>query len=374
MALDDQIYRDTWAEIDLDAIAHNIKQIRDKLPSSSDVMAVVKADAYGHGAVPVAKKALEAGAKMLAVALLEEALELRDAGVQAPILVFGRVSPENVQVAVEHDITLTFHQVEWLQQVKQLHLPQPVNVHLKCDTGMGRVGLRTKDELLTMLAELQDQQSVHLTGIYTHFATADEEDLSYFHMQQARFSELLSEFEQNWGSPVAVHTGNSAASIRFPEKMNHYIRFGISLYGLYPSPVVKKERKIDLNPAFSLHSRLIHVKKIAPGESVSYGATYTADKEEWIGTFPIGYADGWRRKLQGIEVLVDGKRMNTVGRVCMDQTMVKLDKEYPVGTKVTLIGLQGNEEIAADYLADWLETINYEVPCMISARVPRIYK
>ncbi|MFC4559899.1 alanine racemase [Virgibacillus kekensis] len=369
----DQFYRDTWAEINLDAIAYNIQQIKRKLPRYSDIMAVVKANAYGHGAVDVAKEAISAGAGMLAVALLEEAEELRDAGIEVPILVFGRVSPRDVPIAVERDITLTFFQADWLREVKQLQLSQPVSLHMKWDTGMGRVGLRTEEELLAILGELEDQHAATLTGLYTHFATADEADLSYFHMQYRRFEDLLKLFKRYWDQPVVIHTGNSAASIRFPEEMQHYIRFGISLYGLYPSTVVKNEREIDLQPAFSLHTRLIHVKKIEAGESVSYGATYTAEREEWIGTIPIGYADGWTRKLQGIDVLVDGKRMPTVGRVCMDQTMIRLDKEYPVGTKVTLIGKQVEEEIEADELASWLDTINYEIPCMISARVPRIY-
>ncbi|SFB38850.1 alanine racemase [Lentibacillus halodurans] len=367
-------YRGTWAEVDLDAIGHNINQMKKRLPEHCAVIAVVKANAYGHGSVEVAEKALASGAKMLAVALLEEALILREANITAPILVFGSVSPRDVPVAARQDITLTCFQLEWIRDVKQLSLPSTLNVHMKWDTGMGRVGLRTKEELLEMTEEFRGAAGIHLTGIYTHFATADEADISYFQLQQNRFDQLLDTFKSIWNKPVAVHVGNSAASIRFPEKMYDYMRFGISMYGLYPSDVLKDEREINLKPAFSLYSRLIHVKRMAPGESISYGATYTTGHYEYIGTIPIGYADGWIRKLQGMDVLVDGKRMPIVGRITMDQTMIKLDQEYPVGSKVTLIGKQWNDEIETDELAAKLETINYEIPCMISERVPRLYK
>ncbi|WP_174615749.1 alanine racemase [Virgibacillus ihumii] len=366
------IYRDTWAEVNLDAIEYNINQIREQIPQHCSVIAVVKADGYGHGAVKVAERALKSGAEMLAVAILEEALVLREAGIDVPILVFGRVAPKDAAVAAEKDITLTFFQKEWLQEVKQTSLPQTLKLHMKWDTGMGRIGLRTDEELKEIVGELKDQSNVQLTGIYTHFATADEPGADYFNMQNERFDQLLTTFEKVWEDPVAIHTGNSAASIRFPEKMYHYIRFGISMYGMYPSSTVKEERNIDLQQSFSLHSKLIHVKQMEPGESISYGATYTTSDYEWIGTIMIGYADGWIRKLQGMDVLIEGKRMPIVGRICMDQTMIRLDKEYPVGTEVTLIGRQQNDMIEVDEIADYLDTISYEIPCMISSRVPRI--
>ncbi|UJL47044.1 alanine racemase [Virgibacillus sp. NKC19-16] len=369
----DHFYRDTWVEVNLDAIGYNIKQMKEKLPKSSNIIAVVKADGYGHGSVPVAKRALEAGAKALAVALLEEALVLREAGIDAPILVLGRTSPEAAPVASDHDITLTFFQEEWLQEVNTYKLEKNLKLHMKWDTGMGRIGIRTEEELKNILDALNKNPSIYLTGVFTHFATADEEDLTYFYKQKARFGALWAFFKENWPHDASIHIGNSAASIRLPEEMHDYIRFGISMYGLYPSGAVKAKRQIDLKQAFSLHSRLISVKKIAPGESVSYGATYTAEKSEWIGTIPIGYGDGWIRKLQGISVLVDGKRMPIVGRICMDQTMIQLDTEYPIGTKVTLIGAQDSDVIEMDEIANYVDTINYEIPCIINKRVPRIY-
>ncbi|WP_246569896.1 alanine racemase [Lentibacillus saliphilus] len=366
-------YRPTWAHIDLDAIGYNINQIRKTIPKHTSIMAVVKANGYGHGAVQVAKKALESGANKLAVALLEEALVLRDSGITAPILVFGRVAPADVHIATQNNITLTFFQKEWLEAVALHPSETPLEVHMKWDTGMGRVGVRTEEELTAILEALQKAKNIKLKGIYTHFATADEAACDHFNEQNSRFQQLKALFEKKWSSPVVYHTGNSAASSRYPEKMYDGIRFGIAMYGLYPSQTTKVEHPIDLKPAFSLHSRLIHVKKVEKGATISYGATYEAKTDEWIGTIPIGYADGWLRKLQGIDVLVNGKRMPIVGRICMDQTMIRLDQHYPIDTKVTLIGRQGREEISMDDVATWLDTINYEIPCIISDRVPRVY-
>ncbi|WP_047981044.1 alanine racemase [Ornithinibacillus contaminans] len=368
------MFRDTWAEINLNAITYNLEQIKEKLPEDSEIMAVVKANAYGHGIVPVAKQALASGATALAVALLEEAMLLRKASIDAPILVLGWVSPAYASVAAANNITLTFFQREWLEQLSGTAMERPVQVHLKLDTGMGRIGVRAKEELIRILREIEKNKNVKLTGVFTHYATADAEELDYFYEQSKRLEELLSVFYENWTEPVSMHVANSATSIRFPEKTHNFIRFGISMYGLYPSPVVRLENKISLKPAFSLHSKLAHVKKISKGESVSYGKTYTAKQDEWIGTIPIGYGDGWNRKLQGSSVLVAGKRMPIVGRICMDQTMIRLDQAYPIGTKVTLIGEQGEDRIEMDELAMYLDTINYEIPCMINDRIPRIYQ
>ncbi|GGB55546.1 alanine racemase 1 [Lentibacillus populi] len=372
--MQDTFYRNTWAEVNLEAIGYNITQMKQKLPAETRIIAVVKADGYGHGAIEVAKKAVKTGASAIAVALLEEAIVLRHAGISVPILVFGWVSPQDTPLAADYNLTLTFFQMEWLQEVKDRTFQRPLKLHMKWDTGMGRLGIRTEKELKQLLDELAESPNTRLTGIYTHFATADAADLTYYDEQQKRFQTLLQTFRKRWRHPVAIHIGNSAASIRFPEDMFQFTRLGIAMYGLYPSKTVKQERKINLKQAFSLYSRLIHVKKIQAGESISYGTTYTAKEDEWIGTIPIGYADGWIRKLQGMEVLVNGKRMPIVGRICMDQTMLRLDKAYPVGSKVTLIGKQGNEEITMDEVAAYLDTINYEIPCIITSRVPRVYK
>jgi len=370
--MNNQIYRDTWAEINLQAIEHNVKAIKEQLPETTQVMAIVKADGYGHGSVAVAKRALKAGATQLGVALLEEAITLRKAGIDVPILVMGWVSAKHAPVAAAQNITLTAFQETWLEDVPK-DLPEKLNIHLKWDTGMGRIGVRTIDSIKKLVKNIQSKDHLQLTGVFTHFATADGEDLAYFQHQRERFEKLLEKFSNIWPDDITVHIGNSAASIRFPKNMYQMIRFGVSLYGLYPSSHVKAEKTIDLKQAFSLHSRLSHVKKVKKDDSISYGQTYLATEDEWIGTLPIGYADGWTRKLQGFHVLVDGQRMPIVGRICMDQMMIKLDCEYPVGTKVTLIGKQKDAEISMDDVADYLETINYEIPCMLTSRVPRIY-
>ncbi|MGV2622579.1 UNVERIFIED_CONTAM: alanine racemase [Halobacillus marinus] len=366
-------YRDTYVEVNLNHIAQNIHQLKERLGSSKKIYAVVKADAYGHGDIQVAEAALEAGAEGLAVAILDEALKLREAGVTAPLLVMGWIRPEDAALAAVHDIAVTVFQREWLAQAGEQALERPLRIHLKLDTGMGRIGVRSEAELDEILPYIDEQPNFQLEALFTHFATADEADTTYLEEQQRRFDELFAHFEGKWQENVEIHTSNSAASMRFPEKTAHFVRFGISMYGLYPSQDVKRERPIDLQPAMSLHSQLIHVKQLEAGEAVSYGATYKAQETEWIGTVPIGYADGWTRKLQGMDVLVDGKRHPIVGRICMDQLMIRLDQEYPIGTKVTLIGKQEDQEISADDIAARLDTINYEVPCMIGSRVPRVY-
>ncbi|MFC0523706.1 alanine racemase [Pontibacillus salicampi] len=368
----DTYYRDSWVEVRLDAIRANIRELKKHLTGKTGIYAVVKANAYGHGDIQVAQAALEAGADALAVALLDEALRLREAGFTVPILVMGWVRPTDAAVAAEQNISLTVFQKEWLETAKQQTFDGKLSLHVKLDTGMGRIGIRTEEELQSVL-EAWDEQSFQLDGVFTHYATADEEDTSYFQTQQARLEELLASFAKRWPHPVHIHTGNSAASMRFPEKMHHMVRFGIGMYGLYPSHDVKEINPIPLYPSFSLHTTLVHVKELPKGESISYGAVYTTEGPEWIGTLPVGYADGWIRKLQGLEVLVDGKRQPIVGKICMDQCMVKLDQSYPVGTQVTLIGKQRDSEISMDEVADYVDTINYEVPCLISSRVPRMY-
>lgn len=366
-------YRNTWAEINLAAIGYNVKQLQALLPPNSKMMGVVKANGYGHGSVQVAKTAIENGVDHLMVALLEEAILLRENGIDVPILVIGRVDPRYVPTAVEYNISLTAFQLEWFQQVNDLTLHEPINVHLELETGMGRTGIGHPEELSAIVKEVERKNNVRITGIYTHLATADEQDNAYYNEQQQCFKTLLNVFKECFDEAVMVHTGNSAAGIQYPEQMQHYTRFGIAMYGLYPSSHIKQLDCVPLKEAFSLYSELIQVKQVKRGSTISYGATYKATEEEWIGTIPIGYADGWRRALQNFHVLIEGKKMPIVGRICMDLTMIKLDRPYPIGTKVTLIGDCETASIKVDDVASYLNTINYEVPCMISNRIPRIF-
>jgi alanine racemase len=369
-------YRDTWVEVRLDHIYDNVKAMRHYLQSDKEIMAVVKANAYGHGDVQVAQAAIKAGASYLAVAFLDEAISLREKGISHPILVMGAVRATDVVIAAEKKITLTVFQKEWLNEVLTKHdLSQKLTLHVKIDTGMNRLGLKDLGELKEIIQIIQQYgKNFELEGLYTHFATADELDTSYFYFQYERLEKALNYLEElNVHVPI-IHCGNSATGLRFPDKVFNMVRMGIAMYGLSPSNEIKDQLPFPLREAFSLHSKIVHVKKIQPGEKISYGATYSSDREEWIGTIPVGYADGWIRKLNTRSVIVDGERVPIVGRVCMDQFMVRLPNRVDIGTKVTLIGEQASQLISVDEIASELGTINYEIPCMISYRVPRIYK
>lgn len=366
-------YRDTWAEIDLDAIFYNVQSMKRHVGSHVDVIAVVKANAYGHGDVQVANTALEAGATRLAVAFLDEALVLRKKGIplDVPIIVLGATSPPYAPLAASENIALTVFRADWFEQALTYGpYEQPLNVHIKLDTGMGRLGAKTKEEVQQIMHMIEQKKWFVLEGVYTHFATADEQHVDYFSFQYDTFMRMLEWLPVK---PPLIHCANSAAGLRYPERVFNAVRLGISMYGLAPSQAMKSLLPYPLKEAFSLHSRLTHVKKVKAGEKVSYGATYEAKADEWIGTVPIGYADGWLRRMQHFSVLVDGKRAPIVGRVCMDQMMIRLPYELPVGTKVTLIGEQQGDRISIDDVAAHLNTINYEVPCTISYRVPRIF-
>ncbi|MEC1554789.1 alanine racemase [Bacillus haynesii] len=365
-------YRKTWAEIDLTALKENVRNMKRHIGEHVHLMAVVKANAYGHGDAQVAKAALAEGASILAVALLDEALSLRAQGIEEPILVLGAVPPEYASIAAEKRIIVTGYSVGWLKDVLGFlgETEAPLEYHLKIDTGMGRLGCKTEEEIKEMMEMTESSDKLNCTGVFTHFATADEKDTDYFDMQLDRFKELISPLPLD---RLMVHSSNSAAGLRFREQLFNAVRFGIGMYGLAPSTEIKDELPFRLREVFSLHTELTHVKKIKKGESVSYGATYTAKRDEWIGTVPVGYADGWLRRLAGTEVLIDGKRQKIAGRICMDQFMISLAEEYPVGTKVTLIGKQKDEWISVDEIAQNLQTINYEITCMISSRVPRMF-
>ncbi|WP_026574159.1 alanine racemase [Bacillus sp. UNC438CL73TsuS30] len=364
-------YRDTWAEVDLDCIHANVSSVKKLLPKEVEIIAVVKANAYGHGDVQVAREALDAGATHLAVAFMDEALALRKKGITAPILVLGASRAEDVQMAADKQITLTVFQKDWLLEAqKHLKTDSRVSVHIKLDTGMGRLGIRSKEEVEDFEQLVSLDQRFHLEGIFTHFATADELNQTYFNQQFELFQELVSVLKVR---PKYVHCSNSAATLRFQSGIYNAVRLGIAMYGLTPSLEMEPEIPFSLNEAFSLRSKLVHVKQLSKGDKISYGATYEASGDEWIGTVPVGYADGWIRKLQGQEVLVNGIRVPIVGRICMDQFMVRLPHEVPVGTNVTLIGKDNNQFISINEIAKKLETINYEVPCIITNRVPRLY-
>ncbi|MBS4175489.1 alanine racemase [Bacillus sp. FJAT-49736] len=364
-------YRDTWAEIELDYLKENVKSVRKHLPSEINIFAVVKANGYGHGDVQVAKTAIEAGAHGLTVAFLDEALVLRRNGIHVPIIVLGAARPEDAPIAAIYNISLTVFQKEWLEKALLfLNKDETLSIHVKCDTGMGRLGIRDIDELKDIVTVINKNTNIAFDGIFTHFATADELNTEYYEIQLHRFIEMVNALEEK---PRYIHCANSASALRFKQSGFNAVRLGIAMYGLTPSEEMESLIPFPLKEVFSLHTKIVYVKKLPPGESISYGATYKTQTEEWIATIPIGYADGWIRKLQGQVVLVDGKEVPIVGRICMDQCMIKLPYYLPVGTEVTLIGKQGERFISVNDIARKLDTINYEIPCIISKRVPRIY-
>ncbi|KMK76921.1 alanine racemase [Alkalihalobacillus pseudalcaliphilus] len=369
-------YRDTWVEVNLDAIEANIKAVKEFYHfKDMTIMAVVKANGYGHGAVEVARAAIQSGANQLAVAIFDEALELRRAGIDVPILVMGRIRPTDARLAQKERITVTVFQRDWIVLAKDVldrQLPA-LKIHIKVDTGMGRIGLRTKDELIQIINELKTEDAVELDGMFTHFATADDLNPDYFLKQYHRFEEMLGWLKELNMNIPHIHCGNSATGLRYPNKTFNMFRFGISMYGLTPSIDIKGELPFPLQQAFVLKTKLSHVKRLEAGESISYGATYTTKETEWIGTLPIGYADGWIRKnsTNGGFVLVNGEKAPFVGRICMDQCMIRLPREYDIDTEVILIS--DTKELSMDVVAERLETINYEIPCITGDRIPRVY-
>lgn len=367
-------YRDTWVEVNLDAIEDNIKNIVSLYPNHQEIYVALKANAYGHGYIEVAKQALVSGATRLLVAFIDEGIYLRNAGIDAPILVLGATRPQDVHVSIRHKLTLTAYNVDWLEEVSQnLKFEDKLTVHIKFDTGMGRLGLKTKKEWEKVANLLKKKPSIHLEGLFTHFATADELDKTYLKKQLNRFYETIEWVKDSGFSPSLIHCANSAAAVLETGLFNT-VRVGIVMYGLTPSVEIRPILPFTLKPALSFYTKISHIKQLPSNSSVSYGATYTTSDVEWIATIPVGYADGWLRDMQGFSVLVDDEEAEIVGRVCMDQCMIKLSKHYPVGTKVTLIGKSKNKVVTAEDVAKHMNTINYEVTCLINNRVPRIYK
>ncbi|AHI55384.1 alanine racemase [Listeria ivanovii] len=361
-------HRPTWIEIDCAAIRENIQNEQKRLPKNVAVWAVVKANAYGHGIIEVAKTAKEAGVKGFCVAILDEALALREAGFRDDfILVLGATRKEDANLAARKNISLTIYREDWLEGVN----PEvPLKVHLKIDSGMGRLGIRGAQEAAQIEAKIAENKNLILEGVYTHFATADQLETSYFDQQLVRFHTILRALNER---PTFVHTANSAASLLQSQVDFDAIRFGISMYGLTPSIEIKASLPFKLKPALALYTEMVHVKELAPGDSVSYGATYTATEKEWVATLPIGYADGLIRHYSGFHVLVNGEKVPIVGRVCMDQTIIKLPHEFQTGSKVTIIGTDQENTVTVDDAAEYLDTINYEVTCMLTERIPRKY-
>lgn len=362
-------HRPTKAVIDLNAIWQNITQEKQRHPDK-EIFAVVKADGYGHGAVSVAKVALKAGAQGFCTATLDEAIELRHSGITQPILILGIISPADAALAAAYHLSVPVAEIEWLKEaavyLKDSSLT--LHLHIKIDTGMGRIGFLNAEETTQALAVIEKEQNFYWEGIFTHFATADQEDVQYFQAQSRYFNEILNTLPYQ---PKYVHTANSATAM-WHQDIGNMVRLGIAMYGLNPSGTALTST-YPLVPALSLVSEIVQTKKLPKGYGIGYGKTYETKTEEWIATIPIGYADGFTRDLQGFHVLINGEFCEVVGRVCMDQIMVRLPEKVKEGTKVTLVGKDGTNEITLQDIATYKGTNNYEVACLISNRVPREY-
>lgn len=361
----------TWVEIDLEALSSNVRWLAQTTQKS--VMAIVKANAYGHGSVQAARAALHGGATWLGVARLEEALDLRSAGIQAPLLVMGYVPVERMIDAIRQKISLTVWESTQIQAAaSQAALTgDQAHVHLKVDTGMSRLGVQI-DQAGTLAQMISSTSGVLLEGIFTHFARADEYEQQPTERQERLFFELLDSLHTQGIQAPWIHAYNSAASLWRSSNRVNLVRPGISIYGLQPSDECALPDAF--RPALSWKAVLSQVKTLPPGRGVSYGHEYFTRAAELIGTIPVGYADGFRRNKPN-EVLVGGKRVPIVARVCMDQVMVQLDAvpNAHEGDEVVIIGWQGEQKITAEQVAARWDTINYDVVCGISARVVRVY-
>lgn len=393
------VYRDTRADVDTAAIRRNLSKIRRRFPSSVRLMAVVKANGYGHGAIESAEAALAAGADMLGVALLEEAVELRERGIRLPILVLAPVPPRYAELAAALDIRLTVTEADWFRQREELRrspggpggegtrkgdpnaaFPHgagtetpsvpPLRVHVKLDTGLGRIGLRSREEWERLVPWLK-REDVVTEGLFTHFATAGWADASFVKLQYERFLSMTEWARSSGIHSILLHCCGSASALRFPEMALDMIRIGAAAYGFYPSALAPQW---ELEPALTLRSALIQAKSVSAGDTIGYDRAYTARGEEWIGTVPIGYADGWSQIMQGGEVLVGGKRAKIVGRIGMDQLTVRLHGPCRAGDPVVLIGNQGGESISCAEAASRAGVVPQELTASLTGRVQRNYE
>ncbi len=369
-----QIKLTNYALIDLDAIAHNVAALKQRVGSGTELWAVVKANAYGHGIIPVARTALTAGATRLAVARIAEGVALRRAGVTAPILVMGYHTPAEAETAIAHDLTMTVNDEAFARTLAEQARDAGVQaqVHVKVDTGMGRFG-RLPDELISFLERLTHYPQLTLEGLWTHFATADEADKTFARKQFAMFRYAAFLARDKFEIPY-LHVANSAAILDMPETHLDAARPGIAIYGLYPSAEVSAD--VALHPALTLVSHVGRVRTLPPGASVSYGRTFIAKKRTRVALLPIGYGDGVHRLLSNRgEVLIRGRRAHIIGRVCMDNIMVDVTDVDGVQEEdeAVIIGQQGGDRISAEEVAAWAQTINYEVTTSLLPRAARVY-
>lgn len=370
--------RPVWAEVDLEAIGHNLKEIRRITNPKSQIMPVVKANGYGHGAIVVSKKLLEWGADRLAVGIVAEGRELREADIEAPIVLLGYTPIEHAEAVIEYNLIPTVYTLELAEALSRAAVKanKTIKIHIKLDTGMGRIGFTPGSNSIETIVKIANLPKVEIEGVFSHFATADCKEKTFTERQFEQFLWLVKEIESKGIKIPIKHIANSGAIIDSPHTHLDMVRPGIIVYGYYPSDEVNKTR-INLRPSMTLKASISYVKEVAKGTSISYGRTHVTKDVTKIASLPIGYADGYSRILSSKgEVLIKGQRVPVVGRICMNQCMVDIARIHGVkiGDEAVIFGKQGEAKITVEEVAEKLGTINYEVVCMVSDSIPRIYK
>lgn len=371
-----KMIRPVWAEIDLDAIKYNIDSIKRRV-DTKELIAVVKADAYGHGALDVSKTLVENGATKLAVAVITEAMELRHGNINTPIMILGYTPLEFAADLINYDIEQTIFDLEYAKKLSEiaLNLGKKAKVHVALDTGMGRIGFLINDNSLNEILKISSLKGLEVVGIFTHFATSDESDKNYSNKQYKKFTDFNEKLISKGVNIPLKHISNSGAIIDMPNTYLDGVRAGIVLYGYYPSEDVLKQN-LDLKKAISIKTQVAHVKILDKNEYVSYGRKFKTERKSIIATLPIGYADGYSRALTGkAKVIINGKFAPVVGTICMDQCMIDVTDigDVHVGDEVIVLGKDKDLKFDADDMAKAMGTINYEVLCMIKQRIPRVY-
>lgn len=372
----DKIMRPVWAEIDLDILANNMKNIK-KLAGNKEVIAVVKADAYGHGALDVAPCLLENGASRLAVAMLTEAIELRNNNIKAPIMILGYTPLDLGEELINFDIEQTIYDLDYARELSSLaiKLNKKAKVHIAIDTGMGRIGFLPTNESFNSICEIYSLDGLDVVGIFTHFSSSDEADKEYTQYQFNQIYDFIRKLENNGINIPLKHASNSAAIIDLPNTYLDAVRAGIILYGYYPSNEVKKEN-LSIKPALTLKAKIAHVKELESNMYISYNRTFKTSRKSKIATIPIGYADGYIRTLKhDAKIIVNGQLAPIVGNICMDQFMIDVTDipNVKTGDEVILLGESNGIKFNADDIAKCMNSINYEVLCLLKKRVPRAY-
>jgi alanine racemase len=379
------LHRATVAEIYLSNLRHNVQALRSLLKPDVQLMAVVKADAYGHGALPCTQAVLDAGASTLGVGIVSEGIELRDQGIQAPIHVLVGIFPDEVDDLIQHNLTTTVYNRSLAETLAQRasHLGKEVGVHIKVDTGMGRLGI-APDQLPELVEFIYGLKNIRIDSIFTHFSSADNEDPSFTQNQIERFQSSLNLLKKAKLNVPLAHCANSAALLQFPESQYDLVRPGICLYGALPAPglttviesLTTENKKFSLLPVMQWKTRILSINSLPKGSPVSYGKKFVTQRDSRIATLPVGYADGLERILTNrMQVLVCGHKAPQVGTICMDMSMIDVTDiaEVQEGDEVILFGQQGKESITADEMAAQAGTIPYEILCGVGKRVPRIY-